>query len=212
MIDFKKKFNKSEEHKSGQVQNPKILEVNLVKNERQISFDWNKKIFIFSTVLLAALAVVLEIYFGLSWWQAKEEARIQTLNDEVFKINAQVEVLKNKESDALNYKAKSAVFSALLDGHVYWSSFFDWLEKNTLNTIKYSDFQGDLSGNYSLNAATQSYADVSWQVKSFLNDPNVIKAAVAEAALIKDSEKTKESQINFTLSLQVKPAIFKKVW
>lgn len=212
MIDFKKKFNKSEAHKSGQSQNPKILEVNLVKNEKQISFDWNKKIFILSIVLFVALAVVLEIYFGLIWWQAQEEARIKALDDEVFKINVQVEDLKNKESDALNYKAKSAAFSSLLDGHIYWSNFFDWVEKNTLNTVKYLNFQGDLSGSYSLEATTQTYADVSWQVKSFLNDKNTVRAAVAEAAFVKDSDKTKPNQINFTLSLQIKPTIFKKIW
>ena len=161
-------------------------------------------------VLIVAIIFVLELYFGLDWWQKKQEDQIKVVSDKITEINAQVVSLKNKNEDALDYKAKSAAFSALLNNHVYWNNFFSWLEKNTLNSVQYNGFQGDLSGNYQLDALAPTYADVSWQVKAFLNDPAINSAEVKSATLAKDADKIKANQVSFSLSLQVNPSIFTK--
>ncbi len=212
MLFFKPKKGKKEETKKNILQNPKILEVNLIKDEVKISFDWNKNISILMVVLFITGIFVAEIYFGLDWWEKQEVARAQTIENDILKVNRDISKIKGAADEALTYKDKSAELSRLLDEHIYWSNFFNWLEKNTLSTVKFDSFSGDTKGKYSLNAKALSYAEVSWQVKAFLNDPLVKKVDVlsVNSSLSKDKGKTSDSGVNFSLGFELDPAIFKK--
>ncbi|MCX6794585.1 MAG: hypothetical protein NTY31_01100 [Candidatus Falkowbacteria bacterium] len=204
----KRKLNKPEETKKHELQNPKILEVNLIKEEAAVSFNWSKNLLMLVFVLFLAGLVVAEVYFGLNWWEEQEAAQIQVLSDKVMKLDAEAGKLKKSAAAALAYKEKSAVFTDLLSNHIYWSNFFNWLEKNTLSSVRYEGFSGTLDGAYSLAATTDTYADVSWQVKAFLNDPLVQQVEVTNAASSKN--KTKSDRISFNLVLKVNPSVFKK--
>lgn len=208
MFSLKKKNNKKEEG-GGFLQNPKILEVNLVKDEVAISFDWRQNLSVLALVLILAVLFVTEIYFGLDQWEAQEAQQTQAIEAQVNITNAEVSKLKNSISPALAYKDKSAVFSNLLDNHIYWSNFFNWLEKNTLSSVKYQEFSGNLDGSYTLEATAQTYADISWQVKALTKDPLTEKVEVLKAESASDDE-TKPGKVNFQLVLKVKPEIFKK--
>lgn len=209
MFSLTKKFKKKEGRIGGSLQNPRILEVNLVKDEVLVFFDWRKNLSLLFLVLCIAALLVTEIYFGLGWWQAQEEARSQTLQDQAVKTGEEVSALKKKISAPLTYKAKSAAFSQLLNNHVYWTNFFNWLEKNTLSSVHYKDFSGGVDGVYILTATAQSYADVSWQVKAFLNDPITKAVSVVQA---ESSQKAKDQagEVSFKINLEVNPAVFRK--
>ncbi len=204
----KGKLNKKEEIKKHELQNPKILEVNLIKEEAEISFDWNKNLLVLALVLFLAGLLVTEVYFGLNWWETQEAAQLQVLSDKVVKLDSEAAALKKSASAALSYKEKSAVFTDLLNNHIYWNNFFSWLEKNTLSSVRYEGFSGSTDGTYSLAATADSYADISWQVKAFLNDPLVQQVQVANAASAKS--KTKSDRVSFSILLKINPSIFKK--
>jgi hypothetical protein len=212
MFLFKKKSNKKEKEsdRKSSSQNPKILEVNLIKDEAIISFDWNKHIFILAATLFLAGLLVAEIYFSLGRWEEQEISKAQTVSQEISKINQEASKLKAQAAPGLAYKEKAATFTGLLKNHIYWSNFFNWLEKNTLSSVRYGDFSGDLTGLYAFAAKTKTLADVSWQVKAFLNDPLTQKALVGSVDYSKGKDKTKASEVDFNLELQVNPEIFKK--
>jgi hypothetical protein len=211
MFLLKKKSNQDKsDHSNGSLQNPKILEVNLVKGQAFISFDWHKGLVVLFLVLALAAALVAEIYFGLDWWETQELTKAQNLSAQTAATNAEVVQLKQQINAALNYKAKSADFSALVANHIYWTNFFGWLEKNTLSTVKYNGFSGDLSGTYTLAATAPTYADVSWQAKALLNDSWTEKVEVLSAAAAKCSNRNQPGAVGFNLTLQVNPRIFKK--
>lgn len=204
----KRKLNKQNDKKTPELQNPKILEVNLIRDEATVSFDWSKNILVLVVVLFLAGLVVAEVYYGLQRWQEQEMAQVQVWSDKVAKLDAEASVLKKTASAAVSYKDKSAIFNDLLNNHIYWSNFFAWLEKNTLSSVRYDGFSGGLGGTYSLSATADTYADISWQVKAFLNDPLVESAIVTSAAPVKSETKT--GRIGFSIVLKVKPSIFKK--
>lgn len=206
---FKRQPNKAEAAPKN-LQNPRILEVNLVKEDGIVAFDWNQHIFILAVVLAIAGALVAEIYFGLDWWSKQEALRTQEVEAKIAKVNSETNKLKTQFSAGLTYKEKSAAFSDLLANHIYWTNFFSWLEKNTLSSVKYNGFTGDLSGKYTLEATAKTYADVSWQVKALLNDPLTQKVEVLQATAGQGKDKTKASEVKFSLLLVVKPEIFKK--
>lgn len=209
MFSFKLK-RKNKEVKKTVVSNPKILEVNLIKDDSGISFDWAKNLLTLFLVFFIAALIIGEIYFGLDWWQNREIVKTEATQLEIAKLNREISALNNQASAALQYKEKVLVLSNLLNNHIYWSNFLNWLEKNTLSSVQYENLEGDLSGVYSFSAVAKTYADVSWQTKAFLNDPLTKNVFINKAVLSKSKEKEQTSQVNFTLNLEVNPAIFKK--
>ena len=203
---------KNKEVKRTVAANPKVLEVNLIKKDNSVSFNFTKNLSTLFLAFFVAVLLVIEIYFGLDWWQNKETAKTQDTVAEISALNQEITVLNNSTDEAYKYKENVVVLSDLLNNHVYWSNFLNWLEKNTLSSVEYESLNGDLSGVYAFAAIAKTYADVSWQTKAFLDDPLTKSATVDMASAVKSKDKTteKSNQVNFTLSLEVNPAIFKK--
>jgi len=205
-----KNKNKGGKKVKDTLHNPKILDVNLIKDEIRVSFDWNKNLSILVIVLFITFIFIAELYFGLSWWEKQENTRAEALNESVSKVSREVTELKVKSDEALNYQRKAFEVSRLLDEHVYWSNLFSWLERNTLSSVSYKAFSGNLSGEYDLVAKASSYADVSWQVKTFLDDPATKNVEVTTANAIINEEEDNEREIKFIVNLELDPEIFKK--
>jgi len=185
----------------------------LIKGEVKIDFEWGKNVSFLALTLVIIAAFIAEIYFGLDWWGEQEKQRAESLNVSIAKVNAEISKVKSKADEALAYKDKSIEVGRLLDNHIYWSNFFNWLEKNTLNTIKFDSFTGDIKGKYSLSAKALSYSEVSWQTKAFLNDPFVKKVDVSSVNFTSSKDKTSLASnkgVSFTLNLELNPDIFKK--
>ena len=192
------------------VSNPKILEVNLIKEDNGTSFDFAKNLSTLFLVFFIAALFILEIYFGLDWWQNEETSKTQVTEQKVSDLNREITTLNNQADEAFRYRAKVTILSDLLGQHIYWTSFLSWLEKNTLSTVQYANLSGDVSGVYVFNATAKTYADASWQVKAFLNDPLTKDVKVSSVASSKTKENTKSGQVSFTLNLEVDPKIFTK--
>ncbi|MBN2854542.1 hypothetical protein JXK06_03370 [Patescibacteria group bacterium] len=221
MFSPKKKQNKkttpNKEKNLDYLKNPEILEVNLVKDEVVVLFDWNRHLFLALLTFIFAGLFVFEIYLGLDYWEKKENQKALKMTAETEQLKKDIIDLTNESQDALSFKDKSAAFSDLLDNHVYWTRFFTWLEANTLNTVKYEGFSGDLSGTYSFNASAPSFAEASWQVKVLENNDNVKKVSVnsvtsnapdPESGEVLDALESEE--VKFLIDLEISREIFKK--
>ena len=90
MALFKKRKQKNyNDNKS--LKNPKILDLNLIKEEVSLDFNWRKNISSLLFILGIVAFVILEIYFGLNWWQKDEEARLEG-------AKAEMKVLRDRKS------------------------------------------------------------------------------------------------------------------
>jgi hypothetical protein len=120
--------------------------------------------------------------------------------------------LKTESDQILAFKKKTDAASSLLDNHIYWTNFLDWLEKNTLSTVTYSGFSGKSDGIYELNASANTFREVSWQTRAFLADPSIIAVKVDEASMQAGDDTTEDAgvaKVNFNLNLKVDPKLFK---
>lgn len=203
------------------LRSPEILGVNLVKDELIVFFDWNKHIFISIIAVLVVGLFVFEIYSGLGYWEEQENKRAEELKAKTDILKMEVVNLNNEHAAALSFRDKSGAFSDLLENHVYFTQFFDWLQKNTLSTVKYTGFTGDLTGIYTLNATAPSYAEASWQAKAFLNNEMVKDveitsvssgggddAATTGAPVSLDAESVAGS-VTFKIDLEINPEVFR---
>jgi len=57
-------------------QNPKVLEVNLIKSEMPVDFEVGKNIGTLLFALVIAALFVAEVYLGLNWWSDYENVRM----------------------------------------------------------------------------------------------------------------------------------------
>ena len=213
----KKTLAKEKSKESDYLKNPDILGVNLVKDEVIIHFDWNKHLFITLLVFIFAGLFVFEIYLGLDYWEERESQKAIAIEEETNQLKRDIVKLTNESQDALSFKDKSAAFSDLLNNHVYWTRFFTWLESNTLNTVKYNGFGGNLSGSYTLDASAPSFAEASWQVKVLTNNDEVknvsVNSVTSNADILEDGQVLEELEaetVSFSISLEINPEIFKK--
>ena len=209
---FRKNKKSKEGTKKNSLQYPKILEVNLIKDEVKVSFDWGKNFSVLFLVLLVAGLLIAEVYFGLNWWAEREDLKAQELAGEIAKVTQETNKMKNESAEALSYKDKANSLGQLLQNHVYWSTFFSWLVKNTLISVSYAGFSGDISGKYDLAAKALSYAQASWQAKVFLDSSLVKKVDIAEVSSLtaKNFNGPDNVGVNFSIQLEVDPIIFRK--
>jgi hypothetical protein len=212
---FSKKLKTSAVPKKAEdsLSNPKVLEVNLVKDEISVSFDWSKHLLSLVLTVLVAAFLIGEVYYGLDWWQKQEEAKTTAINTEYDDVAKQIKNIDYNSKDFTSFQDKLVITKKMADVHVYWTDFFDWLEAKTLNTVFYRGFSGDISGDYSLNAETDNFSDISWQVENLKKDPYVLGARVDSGNFNRpekdaDTNKITPSKVTFSLNLQVKPGIF----
>lgn len=224
----KKQNNESEKA----LRNPKILEVNLIKEEAQLTFNWKRNIKPLLFALGVTIFVIIELYLGLDWWQQDEEARLRQIKNEIKQVRQDVEDIRNTVPDALAYKEKTEDVKFLLENHIYFTNFFSWLERNTLSTVSFNGFSGDLEGEYYLPGVAGSFAEVSWQANKIAESEFVDKVEILSASFSEeenkedlereaqagqgqeDGEKNTEPQlppgVSFELILEMNPKIFNK--
>lgn len=200
------------------LRNPEVLDVNLVRDEIIIFFNWKKNLIISFLLIILACLFIYEISTGLDYWEEVESLKAEKIEKQIEELKKEVVELNNKANNALLFKEKSLTFSKLLDNHIYWSNFFKWLENNTLNTVKYSGFNGTISGFYSLTATAPTYAEASWQAKVLKESPYIKDVEISSVNLIEHTEITEEESgeiietsyknVLFTVNFQIEQSIF----
>lgn len=202
----KQRVNKKQEDIS---QNPKILEVNLIKSEMPISFDFKKHIGTLSFALVVAILFILEIYLGLNWWSDYEADRLKRSQNRFNKVSEEIRQMKSASDQINSFRERVELADALLERHVYWSNFFTWLESSTLSSVSYQDFGGTIDGKYVMKATTQAFRDISWQSRLLLADPAVLSVYVDEGSGGRGEDKKKAGEVSFSIDLKINPEIFK---
>jgi hypothetical protein len=235
LFSNKNKKQKKENALDNVLKNPKILEVNLIRDEVKLGFDWKTNGKSLAAALLVAIFIIAELYLGLDWWQKDEEVRLEQTKTVISKTAKDIADFRKSAADALSYQDKAIEVNSLLDHHIYWTQFFNWLERDTLSTVTYGNFSGQTDGKYNLSGSASSFADVSWQVKTFHDDPITLNVSVETVSDSGAGQETKEeakkletatpeeiaaataarnlaaqNKVGFNMLLEIKPEIFNK--
>lgn len=213
MLNLKsKKFNKKNNSNSGS-QNPKILEVDLIRGEMPATFDLKKHAATLFFALIISALFVAEIYLGLNWWSDYENDRLEESQKRFNTISEEIRQMKATSDEINSFKERVGLADSLLSNHIYWTNFFTWLESNTLSSVSYGGFSGTNDGEYELDASTKAFRDISWQTRLFLADPQTLSVSIDSGTDAKDPESLTEgddaADISFSISLKVNPEIFK---
>lgn len=193
-------------------QNPKILEVNLIRDEMPAVFELKKHAGSLFFAILVTVLFVAEIYLGLNWWSTYENSRLEKSQTRFNTVSEEIRQMKSASDQVNAFKQRVDLADSLLSRHVYWSNFFTWLESNTLSSVNYKSFDGTVDGEYELEATTNAFRDISWQSRLLLADPNVISAHVDSGSGERSENEegvVEDGAISFSINLKVKPDLFK---
>ncbi len=145
----------------------------LVPKESKRGFNLSLFFRIFSiAVLIIAAASFLFLFLS-----------IKSLNNKISSVKAQIDDYEtardiNLETSILNLDQKIKLFSNLINNHLYFKKFVDWLKTEVAANVKFSNVKIEASGTdlkVSIEAASKSYADISRQLAIFSNS-NVVKS------------------------------------
>jgi hypothetical protein len=198
---------------------PKILKTDLIKDEVTVFIDWKKNIKNLSANLAMAIIIIAIAFFGLELWGKSSAQQVKTLDNEIKNLAQKINQSKAEIKEIDNFQKKLNLASKIIEKHIYWTNFFNFLEKDTLPSINFTGgFKGDTSGNYNFAAVAPSFNDLTDQVRVFKADTdNVLTVDVSKGALSGGTgntqtagQSTNQTNIEFNLLLGVNPKIFSK--
>ncbi len=173
--------------------------------------DPGKRLLALALVLVIETAVILGAYFYVN---KTLSSRTGNRDELVAKVEALAKSIAKEEAaakDVVAYQAQVAAAGEALDRRVSWSSFFAFLEKKTIPSVKYLNFSGDAdTGTVTVDAVGLTYRDVAEQIVQFREDPNVADVRTSSASA-RVNETGEVTGVSFTLVLRLKPEVWKKV-
>lgn len=198
---------KKKQEKSGSTKWEKlsIAGTNLIKGEIISFFDWRKKISVLLIAAISAFLIIAVVYAGLIFLERREKNKGRYFVDKINEMNQSIGQAEDYIKEILVFKEKMKLAEELLGRHIYWTNFFEFLEKDTLADIYYSGFSGNVDGEYILSATAKSFSAIAQQVKTMQGDSDVEQAKVSGGQSGKEG-----SGVGFQLELSVNPDIFKK--
>ncbi len=199
---------------------PDVLETNLISGSDIIFFDKGKKYRLLVFTAFFSIFLLTGIHVGLNIWERiaideinRKTERINILSAQIFKLE--------KNLDEINlFQKKLHAAKTLVDQHVYWTNFFNFLEDNTISDIQYNNgFEGDISGDYTFNVTTNDFDKIAAQVKIFRANPLVNEAQISGGEITieqveipgqSEEEKKYKKEKNYTydIAVQINPKVF----
>ena len=173
-----------------------------IKSWKQI-----RNLLIVSFVL--SIVVVALFYVGLMWQERKiineKQAAIQGISDleeEILAFQAQ-----NEKISALAKDIKT--IHAILKQHIYWSNFFELLEKYTAQELYYQGLTAGNNGALTLHAIGPNFDAVARQLKALQSVEArelAISVSVTSASLAEIN--ADEPSVSFDINFVLNPTLF----
>lgn len=185
--------------------NPEILQLDLIRQEMEGRINWRRYFNLLAATCLMSALVIAQIYYIISWWGSSDISSENILRNSA-KAQDDIKNLQKTSDEVLRFSKRADLVLPLLEKHIYWTNFFNYLERNTLSNVTFSDFSGDLKGDYTLTAEAKHYSDINWQVKKFLADDYTIAATVSEGSSGDGDTETKSENATSSEKSQIDEA------
>ena len=158
----------------------------------------NKKAIFASGVLL----LVFVIYSGLILYNKsliREQKAIDT------KLTALRESRdEEKENVVVEFDAKLQSLSKILDGHIFSSRIFPYIESLTHQKVHFTNFSFSSSdGAVTLNGVTQNYTTFGEQIVAFEKSGNIKNLVISNVKL------EKQGQVEFVVAFVIDKEVYK---
>lgn len=165
-------------------------------------------------IFLAAWIVPALLVYGGSVFINQQQDKIETQlaqeQQRLTQFKSQLSPYWEKQTQTDAFNGRLAALKSLLQRQNSWDSFFNLLEKYTLDDVYYRQLSAEASGQLSLSAIAPDYQTVARQTAIFAGDESFVKnIKVNETSEVND-EKVGQVMINFQPRMYLQPGIFRK--
>lgn len=190
------------------------LKTNLMSEDSMMFFDWKMNII----NLLIAVSVSVLVVGGVYAWLSNMEGKVSRAGDELVEeikaLDDETKELQKNMGKVDKFQKKLSLSAKLLEKHIYWTNFFDFLEESTLKNVEYVDgFAGDTKGEYTISTESRTYSEIDDQVDTLNNSKYIKNAKVVEAGLQvvgRQGTESFKSSVAFVLTFEADKEIFYK--
>ncbi|MGB9681056.1 MAG: hypothetical protein ACPLXL_00665 [Minisyncoccia bacterium] len=177
--------------------NPSDLESLKVK---PISAPWPKGLLIFFVILFI---LVLGINFLLKFYLLNQEREINGLQTQLESVRASLD--KEKEEEILRLEKKIDKLSFLLNNHLAFSIFFNWLEKYTHPDIYYLGLDYSLDNQkVTLEGIAKNNLALAEGVEAGVINKMINSTQLVEGVALKNLELENVEKTKFSLDIYLK--------
>lgn len=161
-------------------------------------------------IIILILGAILAVSFGILKWQdAKVVTELKRVEANLAAINQQIKNLEERKNQAQILQRQLKAASKLLDQHIYWTNVFDFLEKNVIADVYFSNFIGANDGFITMSAVAKSYKALAKQIVVFQTSEQIDKVSITSASASVDPM-GKILEVNFDAKLKLKPDVLLK--
>mgnify|MGYP000860344994 FL=1 len=204
-------------------------QVNLIKEHRSMFFNWQSKMLsMIFFVLLTCLICVLAYGYLLILEKEKQNANMDIFAN-LDSINQQIAVIQRELDDKIvPFNDKLMYTGYMLDNHIYWTNFFQFLEQETLSDVYYStgidtSINGNVKGTngiFEIWSVAKNFNTISNQTKVFAKSKSgyILSVVATDTDTLSKSSSTPgqigiypadaSQAVRFKLKLTIDPRIF----
>ena len=189
----------------------KVLKTNLIQGEIVSFFDWRKAMTMTFSFIAFGVLVVGLMYTSLFVWERYKKEQSEIITESFIELQNQIVQMQEDIKDISDLQKKLELAKTLVDRHIYWTNLFKFFEDYTLSEVSYADFNGDLSGRFSLPAKAKNFYIIAEQVKTFRKNEYIKEVSVSGGTKLTSGNEgaAKESTISFNLEIQVDTDLLK---
>jgi Tfp pilus assembly protein PilN len=167
--------------------------------------SWQQILTLFGFAVLLSVFILGAIYVYVMYEEQRIVAEQNRQKEEIAKIEEKILDFTqlNKDINILGQEIK--LVQDALNKHIYWTNFFELLEKYTVSDVYYSGLAVGTNGGLTLNASTNSYDSVAKQLK-VLNGEKA-KEFATEAS-ITGAKRDAEGTVTFQVVLALNQSLF----
>ncbi len=129
--------------------------------------------------LIVAIIIVSGLFFISrlygNWHFNKLESQVEYLKREIVLLEAQSAPFLEDRDNIAALTNKAAKVQKVLNNHIYWTNFFNFLEVYTVPDVYFGDFSAQAEGSIKLMATSRNLMSLAQQIVVFNNAPDFIK-------------------------------------
>ncbi len=190
--------------------------VNLIPTEFRQTIDPRSKLMSLGITLISCLVILAASFAFLTYYRTSILEKIQKLRSDRSVVETDISELRPRQREAVEMNRRLTIAADLLDQHIYWTKFFEKLEKYTIDDVYYTGaMTGSLEGQMTLTAVGSSFASparqllVLQQASDFVTDVTITSASSAQSSSASlPPGSVAEAEVSFSVTITLVPDIF----
>ncbi len=183
------------------------VEVNLMPEQvvGLSEVNWKKIVTNMLSVIIISVIIIIAGYTGILSRIRIEQQSFNNLQLKIEDLSSQISAFSEQLEKAFATEQELATAKKLLNNHILWTQFLNFLEESTLDSVQYIEFVGTVDSPITLNATADSIETIVLQRQIFMES-----LYVSNVKLIGYSKKFESDLINFELEVTFNTSIWRR--